>query len=84
MKILKYTENGKNRTVNSITHFLEFSVNILLYLLNDNIIHPTPLNPPINVSYFSDAFQNTLYHSEELSLNADSWVPIPEILILRI
>lgn len=64
--------------------FLEFSVNILLYLLNDSIIHPTPLNPPVNVSYFSDAFQNTLYHSEELSLNADSWVPIPEILILRI
>lgn len=59
--------------MNSVAHFLETSetsVNVLLYLLYDVLSTCPSLYPPINIS--SDAFQSTLDHSEELSLNVDS------------
>lgn len=67
--------------MNSVIYFLDSSVNILLYLIYDMLSTCLSLYPPINVPSFSDAFQSTLCHSEDISLNVASWVPLPEILI---
>lgn len=84
MKIFKHTENLKTYPGNSVTHFLDSSVNILLCLANCIFSISPSLCSSIRLSCFADVFQSTPCYSEELSLKVDSWDPCPEILILQI
>lgn len=70
--------------MNSVIYFLASSVNILLYNICFITYYP-PIASSIHPSmWIEDAFQSTLCHSEDISLNVDSWVPLPETLILKI